>query len=86
MKKEMQRTRFVGKNEHKVFEIAEGMTGAELKSWARKHKIPLLKSKMKRTKFPKRIVTEKKEKKLHLISQYLKDNPEMKRTKFNHNE
>ena len=77
----MQRTRFVGKNEHKIWELPENMTGAELRSFARKKKIPLLRQKMRRTKFPKQTI-KKKEKKLNLMSMYLKNNPEMKRTKF----
>ena len=34
-----------------VVELPEDFTGRELKSWIRKKKIPLLKRKMKRTKF-----------------------------------
>jgi hypothetical protein len=78
----MQRTRFIGKNEHKMFILDEGMKGSELRSWARKNKIPIFKKKMRRTRFPK---VEKKEKKLILVVTYLKNNPEMKRTKFKNN-
>lgn len=77
----MERTRHIGKNEHVIFELPEEMTGSQLRSYARKRKIPLLKRKMRRTRFPKVI---KKEKKLHLVAVYLKGSPEMKRTKFNH--
>lgn len=79
----MQRTKLhIRKGEHEVFILPEEMSGAELKSWARKNKIPVMKRKMKRTKFPKRIVTAKKEKKFHLISQCIKGNGDVKRTKF----
>ena len=79
----MQRTRpHIGEGEHEVFLLPEEMTGAQLKSWARKNKIPMMKRKMKRTKFPKRIIVAKKEKKFHLIAQYIKGNGDVKRTKF----
>lgn len=77
----MERTRNIKRNEHRVFELPEEMTGRELKKWSKGTKSPIFKRKMKRTKFPKKVNT-KKEKNLRLIAKYIKGNPEMKRTKF----
>ena len=78
----MQRTRpHIGRNEHEVFILPEDMSGAELRSWARKKKMPILRRKMKRTKFPKKVIV-KNERKLRLIALYIKGNGDMKRTKF----
>lgn len=83
----MQRTKLhIGKGEHEVFLLPEDMTGAELKSWARKNKIPMMRRKIKRTKFPKGEVIKKKEKKFRLVAQYIKGNGDMKRTKFPNHE
>jgi hypothetical protein len=81
----MERTRHIAKDEHQVWVIGEETRGKDLRAFARKNKIPLLKRKMRRTKFPNKTV-KKTERKLHLISRSLKENPGMKRTKFNHNE
>ena len=81
----MQRTKLhIGKGEHEIFLLPEDMTGAELRSWARKNKLPVLRRKMKRTKFPKRETVQKKEKEYRLLARYIKGNGNMKRTKFHH--
>jgi hypothetical protein len=78
----MQRTKLhIGKNEHGVLELPEDMRGSELKHWARQHKMPILKRKMKRRKFPKHVMV-KNERKLRLVSRCIKGCEEMKRTKF----
>ena len=79
----MQRTKLhIGKGEHEILLLPEDMTGAELRSWARRNKLPVLRRKMKRTKFPKEEIVKKKEKEYRLLARYIKGNGDMKRTKF----